>query len=39
MLSSPYAAVFELTVGAGLVAALFLVTIVLTGGEEEEVSI
>jgi NADH:ubiquinone oxidoreductase subunit 6 (subunit J) len=38
MLASPYAAVFELTVGAGLVAALFLVTLILTGGEEEEVS-
>lgn len=38
MLASPFAGVFELTVGAGLVAALFLVTLILTGGEEEEVS-
>jgi hypothetical protein len=30
--------VLELTVGAGLVAALFLVTLILAGGEEEEVS-
>lgn len=34
LLSSPYAAALELTVGAGLVAVLFLVAIVLSGGEE-----
>lgn len=33
VLQSPYAAVFELTVGAGLVAVLFLAAITLTGGE------
>lgn len=38
MLASPFAGVLELTVGAGLVAALFLVTLILAGGEEEEVS-
>ena len=37
VLSSPYAGVLELTVGAGLVAVLFLVVLILTGGEEEEV--
>ena len=37
MLSSPYAAVLELTVGAGLVAVLFLVALILAGGEEETV--
>ena len=36
LLLSPYAAVIELTVGAGLVAVLFLVAIVMAGGEEEE---
>jgi uncharacterized MnhB-related membrane protein len=35
LFASPYAAVLELTVGAGLVAVLFLVAIVLSGGEEE----
>ena len=34
LFSSPYAAALELTVGAGLVAVLFLVAIVLSGGEE-----
>lgn len=33
--ASPYAAALELTVGAGLVAVLFLVSLVLTGTEEE----
>ena len=37
MLSSAYAAVLELTVGAGLVAVLFLVALILAGGEEETV--
>jgi uncharacterized MnhB-related membrane protein len=34
LFSAPYAAALELTVGAGLVAVLFLVAIVLSGGEE-----
>jgi NADH-quinone oxidoreductase subunit J len=37
VLASPYAAALELTVGAGLVAVLFLVALVLAGGEEEKV--
>jgi uncharacterized MnhB-related membrane protein len=37
LLSSAYAAALELTVGAGLVAVLFLVALILTGGEEEKV--
>ena len=37
LLSSAYAAVLELTVGAGLVAVLFLVALILAGGEEEMV--
>jgi uncharacterized MnhB-related membrane protein len=37
VLSSAYAAVLELTVGAGLVAVLFLVALILAGGEEEKV--
>jgi len=36
MLGSPYAGALELTVGAGLVAVLFLVALVLSGGEEME---
>jgi NADH:ubiquinone oxidoreductase subunit 6 (subunit J) len=36
-LASPYAGALELTVGAGLVAVLFLVALILAGGEEEEV--
>jgi NADH:ubiquinone oxidoreductase subunit 6 (subunit J) len=36
LLASPYAAALELTVGAGLVAVLFLVAILLAGGEELE---
>jgi uncharacterized MnhB-related membrane protein len=37
VLASPYAAAIELTVGAGLVAVLFLVALILAGGEEEKV--
>lgn len=37
LLASPYAAVLELIVGSGLVAVLFLVALVLAGGEEEKV--
>ncbi len=37
MLGSPFAGALELTVGAGLVAVLFLVALILAGGEEEEV--
>jgi NADH:ubiquinone oxidoreductase subunit 6 (subunit J) len=37
MLASPYAGALELTVGAGLVAVLLLVALVLAGGEEEKV--
>jgi NADH:ubiquinone oxidoreductase subunit 6 (subunit J) len=37
MLASPYAGALELTVGAGLVSVLFLVALILAGGEEEEV--
>ena len=37
LLASPYAAVLELVVGSGLVAVLFLVALVLAGGEEEKV--
>ncbi len=37
MLASPFAGALELTVGAGLVAVLFLVALILAGGEEEEV--
>jgi NADH-quinone oxidoreductase subunit J len=36
LLASPYAAALELTVGAGLVAVLFLVAILLAGGEDLE---
>lgn len=36
-LASPYAAVLELVVGSGLVAVLFLVALILAGGEEEKV--
>jgi NADH:ubiquinone oxidoreductase subunit 6 (subunit J) len=36
VLSSPYAGALEVTVGSGLVAVLFLVALILTGGEEEE---
>jgi uncharacterized MnhB-related membrane protein len=39
VLDSPYAGALELTVGAGLVAVLFLVALVLSGGEEEKVRI
>jgi len=37
VLASPYAGALELTVGAGLVAVLFLVALILAGGEEEKV--
>ncbi|NLX50241.1 MAG: hypothetical protein GXY82_10325 [Methanospirillum sp.] len=37
LLDSPYAAALELTVGAGLVVVLLLVSILLTGAEEEAV--
>jgi multicomponent Na+:H+ antiporter subunit B len=37
VLASPYAGALELTVGAGLVSVLFLVALILAGGEEEEV--
>jgi NADH:ubiquinone oxidoreductase subunit 6 (subunit J) len=37
LLASPYAGALELTVGAGLVAVLLLVALVLAGGEEETV--
>lgn len=37
VLASPYAAALELTVGAGLVAVLFLVALVLAGSEAGEV--
>lgn len=36
-LASPFAGALELTVGAGLVAVLFLVAITLAGGDEREV--
>lgn len=38
-LASPFAAALELTVGAGLVSVLFLVALILGGGEEEEVTV
>ena len=34
VLAAPFAAVLQLTVGAGLIAVLFLVAITLTGGRE-----
>jgi len=36
-LASPFAGALELTVGAGLVSVLFLVALILGGGEEGEV--
>lgn len=36
LLASPYAAVLELTVGAGLTAVLFLTAITLTSGREDD---
>ena len=39
VLASPFAGALELTVGAGLVAVLFLVALILSGGEEEEVPV
>lgn len=38
LLGASFAAVLELTVGAGLIAVLFLVAITLTQGSEEEVA-
>ncbi len=38
LLDSPFAGAFELTVGAGLISVLFLVALILSGGEELEVS-
>jgi NADH-quinone oxidoreductase subunit J len=37
LLDSPFASAFELTVGAGLISVLFLVALILSGGEELEV--
>ncbi len=37
VLAQPFAGALELTVGAGLVAVLFLVALILAGGEETEV--
>jgi NADH:ubiquinone oxidoreductase subunit 6 (subunit J) len=37
-LASPFAGALELTIGAGLVSVLFLMALILGGGEEEEVS-
>ncbi len=37
LLASPYAAVLELVVGSGLVSVLFLVALILSGGQEEQV--
>jgi NADH:ubiquinone oxidoreductase subunit 6 (subunit J) len=37
LLESPFAGAFELTVGAGLISVLFLVALILSGGEEFEV--
>ena len=37
LLSSPFAGALELTIGAGLVTVLFLVALILSGGEETEV--
>jgi NADH-quinone oxidoreductase subunit J len=37
ILGSPFASAFELTVGAGLISVLFLVALILSGGEELEV--
>ncbi len=37
LMASPYTAVLELVVGGGLVAVLFLVALILAGGEEEKV--
>jgi NADH:ubiquinone oxidoreductase subunit 6 (subunit J) len=38
LLASPFAAVLELTVGAGLIVVLFLVALTLSMGEEKEVA-
>ena len=37
LFTSPFAGTLELTVGAGLVTVLFLVALILSGGEETEV--
>jgi len=37
LLASPFAGTLELVVGAGLVTVLFLVALILSGGEETEV--
>jgi len=37
LLDSPFAGALELTVGAGLIAILFIVALILAGGEEPEV--
>ncbi|MDD5025017.1 MAG: hypothetical protein PHN79_07935 [Methanoregula sp.] len=37
LFAAPYAGALELVVGAGLVAVLFLVALILSGGEEDEV--
>ena len=37
LLDSPFAGALELTVGAGLIAILFIVALILAGGEETEV--
>jgi len=37
-LDSPFAGALELTVGAGLIAILFIVALILSGGEEQEVA-
>lgn len=39
LLDSPFASAFELTVGAGLISVLFLVALILSGGEELEVPV
>jgi len=36
VLAAPFVAALELTVGAGLVSVLFLVALILAGGEETE---
>jgi NADH-quinone oxidoreductase subunit J len=39
VLGSPFASAFELTVGAGLISVLFLVALILSGGEELEMPV
>lgn len=38
VLAAPFVAALELTVGAGLISVLFLVALILAGGEETEAS-